>query len=245
MDRKFYISIFFLLFFSFTGFAQQYLAGKILKKGTPDIVPGVNIKNINNNKYNTSDIGGNYRIFANAGDSLIFSSAGYRPDTITVNGAMLQNEYDIYLVANVVALATIEIDALSKYEADSIRRTEEYAYILNPKNRAKLVKTKKVSSDAPGFTVSPVTFFSKHERQKRKLLERIKQEDENEYIDARFTRSRVAQVTALKADSLQRFMLLYRPPYDYCRKATSQDILLYINDKLILFRKGETKKGKS
>jgi CarboxypepD_reg-like domain len=242
MYKKFYFSVVFLMVFFFTGFAQQYLAGKILKKGSPDIVPGVNIKNMSNNKYNTSDMGGNYRIIVQAGDTLIFSSAGYRPDTITANGSMLVNEYDIYLTSNIMALAVVEVDALSKYESDSIRRTEEYAYILNPKNRAKLVKTKKVSSDRPGFTFSPIAFFSKREKQKRKLLERIKQEDENEYIDVRFPRSRVAQVTGLTGDSLQRFMLLYRPGYDFCRKATSQDILLYINDKLILFRKGQNEK---
>jgi hypothetical protein len=240
MCKKLYV-VTFLLVFSLAGFTQQYLAGKILKKGSPDIVPGVNIKNINKGKYNTSDAGGSYRIVAGYGDTVILSSAGYRSDTVVVNNPMLANEHDIYLTPNIVALAVVEIDALTKYESDSIRRTEEYAYILNPKNRAKLVKTKKVTSDRPGFTFSPIAFFSTHEQQKRVLLKRIKQEDENEYIDARFPRSRVAQLTRLTGDSLQKFMLLYRPGYDFCRKATSQDILLYINDRLMLFRKAPSR----
>ena len=242
MYKKVDCSIVFILFLSCTGFAQQYLAGRIFKKASPDIVPGVNIKNNSNRKYNTSDAGGNYRIAAGAGDTLIFSSAGYRPDTVIAGSSMLVNEYDIYLVPNVVALAPVEIDALSKYEADSVRRTEEYEYILNKKHLAKLVKTKKISHDPPGFSFSPIVFFSRHEKQKRRLKKRIKEEDENEYIDARFPRSKVAQVTRLTGDSLQQFIIRYRPAYTFCRNASNQDILLYINDKLILFRAGQAKK---
>ncbi len=243
MDKKFYFSILFLLLFSFAGFAQQYLSGKVLKRGTPDIVPGVNVKNGSTSGYNKSDMGGNYRIAVTAGDTLLFTSAGYKPDTIIVNNAMLANEYDVYLVANIVALPSVEIDALSKYEADSTRRREEYAAILNRKHPVKLVNEKR-QGDPPGLNFSPVGFFSKREKQKRKLVKQLKDEDENEYIDTRFARSKVAQVSRLGADSLQIFMLRYRPSYRFCRNAANQDILLYINDKLILFRKGE-KKNKS
>jgi hypothetical protein len=44
--------------------------------------------------------------------------------------------------------------------------------------------------------------------------------------------------TRLTGDSLQLFLRRYRPSYKFCRKANSEDILLYINDKLVLFRKG-------
>lgn len=100
----------------------------------------------------------------------------------------------------------------------------------------------KRTADAPGFNFSPIGFFSKKEKQKRKLKQRIKDEDENEYIDARFPRSRIAILSKLPEDSLQQFMLFYRPSYQFCRNTNSQDMLLYINDKLILFRKGGRKK---
>jgi len=52
----------------------------------------------------------------------------------------------------------------------------------------------------------------------------------------------VAQLSKLPADSLQQFMVLYRPGFAFCRNAGNQDMLLYINEKLILFRKGQAKK---
>ena len=49
----------------------------------------------------------------------------------------------------------------------------------------------------------------------------------------------MARVTGLKGDSLQRFMYRYRPSYAFCRKATNEDILLYINASLKKFLKKE------
>lgn len=240
MHKKIYLITIFLFIFSLTGFAQQYLSGKVLKKGSPDIVPGVNVKNSSSKRYNKSDAGGNYRLAVAEGDTIFFTSAGYKPDTIIVNNAMLANEYDVYLVTNIVELASVEIDALNKYEADSLKRREDYAYILDRKHPVKLMNEKR-DADAPGLNFSPIGYFSKHEKQKRKLIKQLKDEDENEYIDARFPRSRIAQVTKLTADSLQQFILRYRPGYAFCRNASNQDILLYINDKVILFRRSQKK----
>jgi len=67
-------------------------------------------------------------------------------------------------------------------------------------------------------------------------------EDEEEYIDARFPRGRVAVLTKLTGDSLHQFMLRYRPSYKFCRSADNQAMLLYINDRLIVFRQGKKRK---
>jgi hypothetical protein len=229
------------LVFSPAGFAQQYLFGKVIKKEGPEVLPGVNVKNLSHKKYNRSDMGGNYRIAALSGDTVIFSSAGYLPDTVLVSNHMLDDGFDIFLAPNIVLLPSVQVDEMSKYEADSVKRRQDYSFIQDKKHPVKLWNEKR-TADAPGLNFSPIGFFSKGEKQKRKLRQRIKEEDEEEYIDAKFPRTRVAQLTRLNGDSLQRFMLLYRPGYKFCRTAGYQDILLYINDKIILFRKGQNKK---
>jgi hypothetical protein len=223
------------------GLAQQYLGGKLIKKGTTEILQGVTVKNNNSSKYSRSDMGGNYKIAAIGGDTIIFSSAGYITDTVAVISSMLDNEYDIYLVPNVVLLPTVQVDEMSKYEADSIKRREDYSFILDKKHPVKFMNEKR-TADAPGLNFSPIGFFSKMEKQKRKLKQRIKDEDENEYVDARFPRSRIALLTRLPEDSLQQFMLRYRPSYQFCRKVDNQGMLFYINDKLLQFRKRRQKK---
>lgn len=240
MHRRIYYTLFSLLLFSSSGFSQQ-LSGKIFKKGTTDPLPGVNIKNQRAQTYNTSDAGGNYKIMVLPRDTLFFTSAGYKPDTAVVSNAIIVRDYDVYLSPNVVMLAEIEVDPLNKYLADSVRRREEYAFILDKKHPVKLMNEKR-AADAPGFSFSPAGYFSKTEKQKRRLKQRLKDEEERDrqtYIDARFPRNRIARITKLQGDSLNRFMLLNRPDFTFCRNTSNQDLLLYINDKLVLFRQGK------
>jgi hypothetical protein len=216
--------------------AQNLLYGKIYLINSQEIIPEVNIRNLTNSKYAKSDQGGNFKILAVEGDVIIFSSAGYISDTLTINYADLAAPLNIYLRPNVFVLRDVEVDQMSKYIQDSIKRREDYAYLLNKKHPVKFMNEKR-PGDQPGFNFSPIGFFSKSERQKRELKKRIKEEDETEYIDVKFSSVRVAQLTQLKGDSLRIFMLTYRPGYSFCRNANNRDMFLYINDKFILFKK--------
>ena len=73
---------------------------------------------------------------------------------------------------------------------------------------------------------------------KRRLKKRLREEERDYYIDFKFPRARVALLTGLRGDSLQVFMIRYRPSYEFCRRVSTMDMLLYINDKLVLFKGG-------
>ncbi len=212
--------------------------GTITKKGAPDILIGVNIANRSQNKYNASDWGGNYKIPAVPGDTLIFSSVGYLTDTLIAVSWMLSERYDVFLTPRIVALPSVKIDETGNYRMDSIQRRDDYRFVLDKAHPIVLMNEKR-PGDAPGFSFSPFGYFSSTEKQKRKLKKRLRQEEEDYYIDSKFSPARVAQFTRLTGDSLQLFMTRYRPSYKYCRGASSQDIFLYINEKTILFRGSE------
>ena len=125
--------------------AFSQLTGKIFRKGSMEVLSGINVKNSTAKKYNTSDMGGNYIVQAQPGDTIIFSSAGYRADTLVANNEVFARGYDVYLAVNVVTLAAVEIDPLGKYLADSIRRREEYAFILDKKHPVKLMNEKRAA----------------------------------------------------------------------------------------------------
>jgi len=224
-----------LMAFGSGGYAQQFLAGKVEKRGTTEIIIGANILNIKQGKHNVSDMGGNYKIAVQLGDTVIFSSAGFQPDTAVVAGYMLEEDYLVALRPNVVTLKTVTVDESRNYQLDSMQRREDYRFILDKRHPVKLWNEKR-AADGPGFSFSPIGFFSKREREKRRLKKRLRQEEEDYYIDSKFPIARVAQLTRLQGDSLRLFMYHYRPSYQFCRGATSQDMFLYINDKVRLFR---------
>jgi hypothetical protein len=229
-------SLLILFDLSYSAHAQNLLYGKIYLIDSHEIIPEVNLRNLTNGKYAKSDQGGNFKIMAKEGDVIIFSSAGYLSDTINLNYADLSASINIYLRPNVQVLKDVEVDQMNKYIQDSIKRREDYAYLLNKKHPVKFMNEKR-PGDQPGFNFSPIGFFSKSEKRKRELKKRIKEEDEAEYIDVKFSESRVALLTRLTGDSLRIFMFMYRPSYSFCRKSNNLDMFLYINDKFVLFKK--------
>ena len=212
-----------LFYFSNIASAQSTLSGKIFKTHSHEIVPDVNIRDLTNGKNARSDQGGNFKIVAMNGDIIIFSSAGYISDTLNLHSADSLATVKVYLKPNVQVLEDVEVDQMSTYIQDSIKRREDYAYLLNKKHPVKFMNEKRPGDD-PGFSISPIGYFSKSERQKRELKRRIKEEDEAEYIDVKFSQSRVAQLTKLTGDTLRIFMFTYRPSYVFCRKASKKSI---------------------
>ena len=222
-----------LLLLSSGASAQGIVSGNI--KGNSELLFSATIQNISQHRVNTSDLGGNYKIAAGIDDTLIFSHLGYNSDTIIVTSAMFSERLPIELKVKISNLASVDVNEMSKYTLDSLSRREDYDYIFKGKNDKPLWDNK-LSGDGRGVNFSPIGHWSSEEKQKRKLKERLERDDKEEFIYYKFSR-RVPKLTGLRGDSLLLFINTYKPTYEYCLHATSMDILLYINDKLVLFKK--------
>jgi hypothetical protein len=224
-----------LLLGSISGFGQSLLSGKVRQKKSRDILPSVSVTNMTQRKINITDMGGNYRIVARSGDTIIFSSAGFKPDTIIVDNLMLAEKdgYPVYLVPRSIVLPTVRVEQ-NNYQLDSIKRKEDYKW-LYPVHPRKLIGSE-TPTDGVGISISPIDYFSAKETQRRRLRRRLAVEEKDYYIDSRFPAAYVARITGLRGDSLQVFLVRYRPGYTFCRKASIEDIFLYINDQVKKFR---------
>ena len=223
-----------LLLFSCEGFSQQSFMGKIHKKGSSDLLTSVSIQNYSRKKYNLSDLGGNFRIQAGQGDTVLFTSAGYKPDTVVVSAYMLAEPFDIYMEPHVVTLAAVQVGSMSNYQMDSIERWKDYEWVL-PKAKIKLMDRER-HGDGVGISLSP-QIHTDEDRQKARLKKRLDEEEQDFYVNFRFSREYVVRLTRFQGDSLQQFMKIYRPTYAFCRDASSQDMLLYVNDSMKKFKK--------
>lgn len=231
MSVKPIIFSFFLLLTYVSGQGQAVLQGKIFDRGYDRVVIAASVKNITTSKLSVSDMGGNYKIPASLGDKIIFSSASYVADTIIVKQTMLTEGLDIYLVPNIIQLEEVGVGGLTQYQADSISRADEFSDALGT-SKSKLVGGKgNTPTDGVGVTFSPITHFSKKEKELRRFKRMFQKQEEEYYIDSKFPYQYVSQITGLKSDSLRTFMLNYRPSYDFCRANDKPGMLVYINDK--------------
>ena len=119
-----------LLFSAASG--QGLISGNI--KGNSELLFAATIENISQRKVNTSDLGGNYKIAAEIGDSMIFSHLGYISDTIVVNSTMFSERLPIELKEKITYLASVDVNEMSKYTLDSLSRREDYDYIFHDHN---------------------------------------------------------------------------------------------------------------
>ncbi|HEY4206880.1 MAG TPA: carboxypeptidase-like regulatory domain-containing protein [Puia sp.] len=229
--------MFIALLLSCPGFGQRFLTGKVLKTDSKEFLVSVSIENKTQRRHDLSDERGTYRIQSMPGDMLIFSHVGYRADTIVVDTSMLAGDYAVYMDPKPVTLRAVTVGSLSNYQLDSMARREEYAWVYGHTTPPRIER--KRSGDGVGISLDLFRNASKEDKDREKLKKRIMREEEEFYVDFRCSRDYVSRLTRLKGDSLQQFMMHYRPTYDFCRKAANVDILVFVNDGYRKFMKRE------
>ncbi|MCW3467469.1 carboxypeptidase-like regulatory domain-containing protein [Chitinophaga nivalis] len=193
------------------------------------VLPYATVSNITNGKRSLSDQGGFYKISASRNDKLVFTFVGYHPDTLVVTlttGTLTRN---MVMVPAGKFLKGVEITTqYTPYQIDSIERRKQYGYILD------LPDTHLAGDNTPvgaGVVFSPITRFSKKEKQKRQFKKNYEQMEREKYIDSRFTPVLVHQVTGLAGDSLQHFMRDNYPDYNLMRTIPNNDLIYWITDR--------------
>ncbi len=225
-----------LLLLSEQGSAQKFLTGRIFSKNGEDTLKSVSIHNITEQRYDLSDEDGSYRIQVMAGDHVSFSSVGYKADTVTITESMLTNTYQISLAVRPQSLQSVSV-VYSNYQLDSMDRRKEYAWVYDNGNTPRFEHQR--AGDGVGVEMNIFRNAGKPERQREKLQKRLSKEEQDYYVNFRYSKEYVTKITHFQGDSLIQFMKKYRPSYDYCRKAAPVDILVYINDCFKLYMKGE------
>jgi hypothetical protein len=207
----------------------------VISEDRLELLNDVNIQNLNTKETNTSDLGGNFKILVSHADKILFSSSGYLGDTLYVDSSMDFSSIIVKLKPNIVALKTVNVDEMTKYKRDSLQRRQDYENIYGKVHPVKVWNEKREDDD-PGFSFSPIGYYSKTEQQKRNLQKRLAENEENYFIDMKFSTSLVVHLTGLKGDSLYIFMNRFRPTYSYCRSSSRMDMIVYINDMFVLFK---------
>ena len=211
------------------GFAQQFLTGKIRKKDGQEPLISVNVYNLTLHKHKLSDETGSYRILARPGDIVVFSMVGYHTDSIPVTANILAADYSVSMDLRMVDLQAVTVGNLSNYQLDSLARRQDYGWIYDDKPQP--VVERQRQGDGVGVELNVIPNGNPNDdRQIKQWKKRISHEEEQHYVDFRFSREYVSRLTHLQGDSLQLFMERYRPTYDYCRKAATVDILVFISD---------------
>jgi len=228
-----------LLFICLNTYGQQ-VNGFVTDKQTGRFISGAFIKSAA--AIVLSDLHGQFTIKVNQpNDTLHVTMRGYEPHQQTVNEA---DKTIIIALSQTTQLREVTVTAQKDRVADSIATRKMFAKSFNSRapKFGDIVQVDVAPGPVPvaGVTIIPsqlvraITYKYSREYQFQKTL---LQDENDKYIDARFNKSLVTQLTKLEEDSLTLFMYKYRPTIVAIKKMTSYDLRTYIKKSLVDFKR--------
>ena len=181
---------------------------------------------------------GHYEIEVIEKDSIWFSYLNKPTMKFPVLKIINPFEFDISLQVSVPVLKEVKVRPRN-YKLDSIQNRIDYAKIFNYQ-KPKLKAVTPQYGGAAGFDLDEIINMFRFRRNKSMVSfqKRLFQEEQEKFIDHRFTKALVRRLTMLDGKELDSFMLLYRPSYAFTKLANDYDYQSYIKKALVRFRKG-------
>ena len=175
---------------------------------------------------------GRYSLTVKLNDSVYFKLLNKETMRYPVDTIKNTDAFNIMIHVRAVDLPDVKVRN-SNYRFDSIQNRKDYAkYFEFKKPTIRL-------SNNPGYNPGGVTvgldldefinmFRFKRTRSLESLQKRLVQQEQDKYIDHRFSKQFVRKITKLSSPELEKFMQLYRPTYDFVVVLNELELGYYI-----------------
>ncbi len=195
------------------------------------------VRNMNTNTTVMTNNNGRFAIETGDNHILSFAAVGYFFDTLQYNNTYIaQDTLYPFLVPLARDLGNVTVTArggMSRYQLDSMERRKDFLQDIANYT----IPTVSQANSGAGIALN-LDRFSRHEKNKRRAMQFYETNEKEAYINYRFNTTLVQSLTGFKDEKLHLFIQRHRPSYDWLRKHTAEeDILYYINDQLKLFSK--------
>jgi hypothetical protein len=173
---------------------------------------------------------GKFSIAVKPKDILSFAAVGYYFDTLMVTQENSMGAIAAYLkpLGAYLGNVTVSSKGLNRYQLDSMERRKEFLQGI----AGYMIPAVAKANSGAGIALN-IDRFSRNEKKKRRAYAFYEDNENEAYINYRFTPELVASLTGFKNDELQTFMQTYRPSTSWLRTNTSrEDLVYYINAQL-------------
>lgn len=218
-----------LLLFSQAALAQVEVTGTVYDESLRFAMRGVSV-------VGTSGIGtmtdslGRYRIKLPLTDSISFSYLGRSTAKFAVRTMPAGYPFDMSLAVAIDSLPTVLVRS-PDYRYDSLENRREYQKVFDyAPSYLDNTKTGRGGGFGVGLDLD-MLFKGKANQRMLVLQKRLEDEEQDKYVDHRWTRAIVRRVTGLEPPRLDSFMRQYRPSYSFIRSCeTDYDFYKYIRE---------------
>jgi len=233
--KKFYLVIFVIaacLTSSSYSFAQKSdnKVGFLKDSSTQMPIVLASVTNLTTRETVMTSSAGKFSIAVKPKDILSFAAVGYYFDTLTVTQENSTGTMAAYLkpLGAYLGNVTVSSKGLNRYQLDSMERRKEFLQGI----AGYMIPAVAKANSGAGIALN-IDRFSKNEKKKRRAYAFYEDNENEAYINYRFTPELVASLTGFKDDALQTFMQTYRPSNAWLRSnLTKEDLVYYINAQL-------------
>lgn len=177
-----------------------------------------------------SDSMGYYNVTVPDQDSIWFSYQGKQTPKYSVKAIPNPLTFDISIKVNSDVLPTVTI--WKSYRQDSLQNRQDYAKIFNYEKPGLGTSVMPVGSGAMGVGINLTDLIGMFNVRKTKRMEslqrRLEEEEKDKYLDYRFSKSFVRNLTSLTGTDLEVFMKKYRPGYEFVSDVSQAELGIYV-----------------
>ena len=221
--------------------AQIMISGTVYDSTKLYVVPGVNVSSTSG-LVTTTDSLGAYHIKAIKADSISFSYKGKSTIKFPVETIGDYNAFDISLRVRIKdkykLLKGVTIFA-NTYRRDSIENRISYSKIFNLENPT--IRSNYEPGAAAGLDLDQLIGIFQFKKNKQNLAfqRRLVDEEQDRYVNYRFSSNVINRITGLSGDTLTRYKKLYRPSYLFVMSSTLPEFYQYILNTSYAFKREE------
>jgi hypothetical protein len=180
-----------------------------------------------------TDSSGRYTLIVKGDDSLWFAMLGKTTMKYAIDTIKNLSAFDISILIKAADLPEVKVRN-NNYKFDSLQNRQDYAKYFNFKKPGV-----RITPSAPGYNPGGLTagfdldeiinmFRFKYNKRMEALQKRLIQQEQDKYIDHRYTKLFVKKITKLQSPELDTFMVRYRPPYDFLQTVNDLELGYYI-----------------
>ena len=228
--------IFFPAFFCFIATAayNQTVSGTVSDYFSKKPLDAVTIQTTSGH-HAISDSTGKYSISVNRNDSIWFSYLNKQTMKYVVDTITHPQNFDIALYVDARWLPEVRVQTRD-YKLDSIENRQTYAKAFNyRKPGLRFSQNPTTSNYVPGSVTAALdldeiinAFRFKRNRQLAAFQQRLIQDEQDKYIDHRYTKYLGKKLTGLDGKELDDFMNFYRPSYEQVLLMNDLELGYYI-----------------
>ncbi len=211
-----------LIVFSVSG---QTLRGIVVDGETQQPLYLVNVVDNANSQSTATDERGIYTLAAKNGDVISYSFIGYHTvQRLATTDSVLR--VSLFPLSVNLQEYVLHPD-YTPYQKDSAEMAMRYSTELN-KKPVKVGFSSANGGGISGLIGGPVQRMSKSYKQNKKFKENFQKDQEQKYIDTRYTPELTGALTGFSGDSLAIFMNAYPMEYKFARTATDLELKMWI-----------------